>query len=380
MSSGTSASLIGLDKAFKPYLETLQPAPDQANCAHVSAIPMANEHLSNIIHVSISETQSSDADIHAHGDVMSSVDPRTDLDSHANMCVFGRHCLIVNKSGRHAEVTGFSSDLKTLHEVPIVDAAICYDCPYTMKSYVLLARNVLYVPSMTHNLIPPFIMREAGIQVNDVPKIHVDDPTVEDHSIYFKDFDLRIPLSLWGIFSYFSSRKPVDADVDNTETIFITPDGPSWNPHSDIYARNEENMLDWRGDMVEKQHRRRVLFDEDEDAMEIATACIESTDALIRQSELSREENWCINTVYDNAVVMGSIVQDPINSLIPAPCDEVYPVLANISSTLNPSSLASDIVERLAVSMFGMSIGSTTVMDSSDLFIPEVQAAMGSGS
>ena len=29
-----------------------------------------------------------------------------------------------------------------------------------------MMRNALYVPSMPHNLIPPFIMREAGIVVN----------------------------------------------------------------------------------------------------------------------------------------------------------------------------------------------------------------------
>eukprot|EP00957_Ditylum_brightwellii_P186771 14221810-Ditylum_brightwellii.AAC.1 len=40
---------------------------------------------------------------------------------------------------------------------------------------------------MKSNLIPPFIMQNVGIEVNDVPKIQVSDPSKRDHSIYFKE-------------------------------------------------------------------------------------------------------------------------------------------------------------------------------------------------
>jgi hypothetical protein len=39
------------------------------------------------------------------------------------------------------------------------------------------------VPAMEQNLIPPFVMREAGIVVNDTPKIHMKNPTIEAHSL-----------------------------------------------------------------------------------------------------------------------------------------------------------------------------------------------------
>ena len=70
---------------------------------------------------------------------------RTELDSHANMIVFGKHSVILSYSGRHAEVNAFTPDLDKLHRVPIVDAAIAYDCPYSMKTYILIGRNVLHV-------------------------------------------------------------------------------------------------------------------------------------------------------------------------------------------------------------------------------------------
>ena len=96
----------------------------------------------------------------------------TDLDSHANMVVVGKQATIIQHSGRTVEVNAFADVCKKVENVPIVDAAVAYDCPYTMKTYILIMRNALYIPTMKHNLIPPFIMREAGLVVNDVPRIH----------------------------------------------------------------------------------------------------------------------------------------------------------------------------------------------------------------
>ena len=101
---------------------------------------------------------------------------RTDLDSHANMVVVGKHVAIVNDTGRRAEVSPFTPDYEALSKVPIVDAAIRYDCPYSGETYLLIVRNALSVPAMDHNLIPPFIMREAGVDVQCFPKIQCKNP------------------------------------------------------------------------------------------------------------------------------------------------------------------------------------------------------------
>eukprot|EP00957_Ditylum_brightwellii_P040188 3040753-Ditylum_brightwellii.AAC.1 len=61
---------------------------------------------------------------------------------------------------------------------------------------------------MDHNLIPPFMLREAGIAVNETPKIHKKNPTVDDHTITFSNSGLRITMRLWGVFSYFPTSKP----------------------------------------------------------------------------------------------------------------------------------------------------------------------------
>ena len=103
---------------------------------------------------------------------------KTELDSHANMAVVGNNCVIINDTGKTADVKPFTSDCNTLQKVKIVDAAIKWTCPNTDVQYILLIMNALHVPANENNLIPSFLMRKAGIIVIDVPKIHVDDPQV----------------------------------------------------------------------------------------------------------------------------------------------------------------------------------------------------------
>ena len=100
----------------------------------------------------------------------------TELYSNANMVVIVAQVTIIQKTDKYTEVNGFSSDVGTMSRVPIVDALLAYDCPISGKTTLLVARNALFVQSMNHNLIPIFIMREAGLKVEEQPKIHVKEP------------------------------------------------------------------------------------------------------------------------------------------------------------------------------------------------------------
>ena len=183
---------------------------------------------------------------------------RTEFDTHANMVVVGRHAHILSKTGRKAEVQPYSPEYKP-KLIPIVDAAVLYECPYSGERVILVVRDALHVPTMNNNLIPPFIMREAGVKVRGTPKIHVLDPSPEDHAIIFDETEFKIPLSLHGIFSYFPTSKPTVEDLNGLEDVYlITP--PVWNPHNPAYAINEEGITDWEGGIVEKKHRRRILL------------------------------------------------------------------------------------------------------------------------
>ena len=94
------------------------------------------------------------------------------------------------------------------------------------KVHVIVFRNTISVPSMENNLVLPFIMREASLVVKDTSKIHAMDLSMEEHSIYFTKFEIRIPLCLHGAFSYLLASKPSIVTLKVTNWIYlINPEG-----------------------------------------------------------------------------------------------------------------------------------------------------------
>ena len=65
------------------------------------------------------------------------------MDSHANMCVFGKQCSILSQSGRCVGVGASKESTGGLNQVPVVDAMLASDCKRTNKVYLLVLRNVL---------------------------------------------------------------------------------------------------------------------------------------------------------------------------------------------------------------------------------------------
>ena len=105
-------------------------------------------------------------------------------------------------------------------------------------------------------------------------KIH----TVEDHSIFFPETGFRIPLSLWGVFSYFPTTKPSLTDMTSSEEVYVLTTS-RWDPHQEAYAMNEENMLDWEGQLIDRVDRQQILLaDVDDDAMMAASVSIGSVE------------------------------------------------------------------------------------------------------
>ncbi len=52
-----------------------------------------------------------------------------------------------------------------------------------------------------------------------------------------------------------------------------------WDPHPDAYATNEENMLDWEGQLIDRVDRQQILLaDVDDDAMMAASVSIGSVE------------------------------------------------------------------------------------------------------
>jgi hypothetical protein len=270
---------------------------------------------------------------------------RTELDSHANMPVVGRHAYIILDQGWLADVSPFTPDYAPM-QLRIVDAAVQYDCPYSGKSYILVLRNTLYVPSMKHNLLPPFVLREAGIKLNDTPKFQLDDPTIEEHSMLFPETGFRIPLSLWGTFPYFPTRKPTATQMQESEEIYmLTP--TRFNPHDDAYASNEANMLDWEGTMIENEHRTKIVLLE-----------VGESEAMAASVQVSSIQSRAIDLVLDSCYDDEETVER-IYKTVPRAADQISSVLGAVSPLLDDVALYNRMSARLDLGNYQATIGST---------------------
>lgn len=303
------------------------PESDSSNEGHTP-----NNHICNVIaNVTMDNNNST-----------SNNTSRTELDSHANMPVVGRHCYVINKTGS-ADVSPFSLDYEPLEGIPMVDAVLMYVCPYSGEECLLILRNALYVQSMPHNLIPPFIIREAGITVKEVPKIHCKDPTSNDHCIIFPKDKFRIPMLLTGIFSYFSTFTPTETQVEECENVYLlTPEG-KWNPNIDTYAHNESSMVDWEGNIKETRDRNQIIIEN-----------IPDDPMLVSDVNVSKVEDQRIDDL------MGQIEALTINDMAHHHVNETSPIY-------DPTRLCAKMVEASIESKYKASIGSTNISNVSYL-------------
>eukprot|EP00957_Ditylum_brightwellii_P114355 8719526-Ditylum_brightwellii.AAC.1 len=112
---------------------------------------------------------------------------------------------------------------------------------------------------MDHNMIPPFMLREAGITVNETPKTNKENTTVDDHAITFPNSGLRIPLGLWGISSYFPTFKQSIDEVNISKSVYtLTPN--RWNPHANQHANSEQNLINWGGKVMGKTIEMKIIL------------------------------------------------------------------------------------------------------------------------
>ena len=66
---------------------------------------------------------------------------------------------------------------------------------------MLVMRNALLIPTVNHYLIPPFLLREAGLYVDEILKHQVALPTIDNHVIVDLETGMWIHLSLeWYLF------------------------------------------------------------------------------------------------------------------------------------------------------------------------------------
>ena len=173
----------------------------------------------------------------------------TELDSHADSPVVGKHYVVLEYINRTTNVSGFTSQLGKPLNVPVVTAVIAYDCEYSGETHIMDIHNALYFKNMEVNLVPPMMLRLAGLNVDKYPKFLARNPTEENYSIFFPGFNLRFLLMIEGIISYIPTRRRTSNELVENEVnyLIMTSNLPNWNSHSSIFRDQKHGIVDYKG-------------------------------------------------------------------------------------------------------------------------------------
>ena len=68
---------------------------------------------------------------------------RCEMDSHADTCVAGSNCTMLELTERTANVEAYSPEYPS-KKIPIATVATAYDCPNSGATYVLIVNKALY--------------------------------------------------------------------------------------------------------------------------------------------------------------------------------------------------------------------------------------------
>ncbi len=126
-------------------------------------------------------------------------------------------------------------------------------------------RNVLLIPSMDHNLLPLFLVREALLFLDKKPKFQSTALSLENRTIHDEKTGLRIHLQLNGTFSYFELQSLTIEEIETWENyplVYLTPDSDQWDSHAASFADAEAAMLDSNREIVTAKKRNQDLFEE----------------------------------------------------------------------------------------------------------------------
>ena len=187
---------------------------------------------------------------------------RMELDSHADTCVLGKGCLKVFDWNRPVNVSGWNpKDGERLCQT--ISGAVAYDHPQTGQLYLFIFHQCIHVDHLDHHLMCPMQCRMNDVEINETPKFLVKHPTDSSHAIVVDEPDgiapLIVPLSINGVTSFFTCRKPTrsEYDDDGVPRINFTAEAPDWDPSDCEYAQREEATMDFRGTVVDGETTER---------------------------------------------------------------------------------------------------------------------------
>ena len=152
------------------------------------------------------------------------------LDSWADSCCVGKHAFIREViEGKLVNAHGFSNDLPSINDIPIVNCTFAYD-DSDGKTFLLEFNNALYLgEKMEHALICPNQCEHNGTRIDLRPSyFYPNSPTAS--TVRFPN-GLTIPIHHNGPLPYFNVRHPTKEELLLCEAIEVTSTY-DWDPYS----------------------------------------------------------------------------------------------------------------------------------------------------
>ncbi|KAI2502129.1 hypothetical protein MHU86_12359 [Fragilaria crotonensis] len=162
---------------------------------------------------------------------------RCEMDSHADTCVAGSNCVILEYTGSTAEVEAYSPDYPS-KQGPIATVATAYDCTTSATTYVLIINEALYLgDSLSFSLLSPNQLRDNDVLIDERHRQHAQDSIF---GIHVPSASLTIPFTLKGVVACFDTRPPTQDELDDTSLhVEITSD-IEWIPSTFALSLAEE--------------------------------------------------------------------------------------------------------------------------------------------
>ena len=145
---------------------------------------------------------------------------------------------------------------------------------------------------------------------------------------------------------------PTIIELNESDVLTMTPDGHSWGPHCSAYANNEENMMDWNGQMIEPKYRTQIMLQD-----------IPKDELMISDTHISSIEMTRIDVVASASSV---IVKDMYE--VPPFFSGVASVLSSIYPVLDPVMISNALEEQGTIGIFASAIGSMNAHSEKYLF------------
>jgi hypothetical protein len=101
-------------------------------------------------------------------------------------------------------------------------------------------------------------VRVNDVRLDETPKFLTENPTGHNHAIHFAKEEITVPMSLHGVTSYFTTRKPTleeyynSLSTENGVQCELTYESPVWDPQDEVFATQEENMVDSQGNVLQR--------------------------------------------------------------------------------------------------------------------------------